>query len=165
MAERNEGVAFEYLTAEELAFILRRFYDEVNPQANSKTGTYSRSSLVGIQAGLNRYLQGPPFNRTLNIVVDREFIPANKILTSRIKLNRSEGLDMTKHKTTDIQRMYSSGVLGNDNSISLQNKVFFELCLHFSRRGKEGLHALKKNSFEFVVDDCDPTIQSAAMQP
>ena len=167
LAERNEGVAFEYLTAEELALILRQFYGEVNPQANSKTGTYSRSSLVGIRAGLNRYLQGPPFNRTLNIVVDREFIPANKILTGRIKLNRSEGHDVTKHKTAissgDIQRMYSSGVLGNDNPISLQNKVFFELCLHFGRRGKEGLHALKKNSFEFVVDDCDPTIQYATL--
>ena len=34
LAERNEGVAFEYLTAEELALILRQFYGEVNPQAN-----------------------------------------------------------------------------------------------------------------------------------
>ena len=55
---------------------------------------------------------------------------------------------MTKHKTAissgDIQRMYSSGVLGNDNPISLQNKVFFQFCLHFGRRGKEGLHGLKK---------------------
>ena len=59
--------------------------------------------------------------------------------------------------------MYSSGVLGNDNPISLQNKVFFELCLHFGRRGKEGLHALKKNSFEYVVGDCDPTIQYATL--
>ena len=167
LAERNEHVAFEYLSVEELASILRRFYGEVNPQANSKTGTYSRSSLMGIRAGLNRHLQGPPFNRTLNIVVDREFIPANKILTGRIKLNRIEGLDVTKHKsaisTGDIKKMYSSGVLGNDNPTSLQNKVFFELCLHFGRRGKEGLHALKKNSFEFVIDDSNPTIQYATI--
>ena len=99
--------------------------------------------------------------------MDREFIPPNKILTGRIKLNRSEGLHMTKHKTAissgDIQRMYSSGVLVNDNPISLQNKVFFELCLHFGRRGKEGLHGLKKNLFEFVVDDCDQTIQYATL--
>ena len=74
---------------------------------------------------------------------------------------------MTKHKTAissgDIQRMYSTCVLGNDNPISLQNKVFFELCFHFGRRGKEGLHALKKNPFEFVVDYCDPSIQYATL--
>ena len=167
LVERDESLAFEHLSAEDLASMLRRFYGEVNPQANSKSGTYSRSSLIGIRAGLNHYLQSPPFNRTINIVIDREFIVANKILTGRIQLNRSEGLDVSKHKTAissgDIQKMYESGVLGFDNPVSLQNKVFFELCLHFGRRGKEGLHALKKTSFQFVVDDCDSTIEYATL--
>ena len=115
LAERNGSLTFEHISTEELASILRRFYGEVSPHTNSKSGTYSRSSVIGIRAGLNLHLQSLPFNRIINIVVDREFIAANKILTGHIKINQNEGLDVTKHKTAitsgDMQKMYASGVL------------------------------------------------------
>ena len=72
-------------------------------------------------------------------------------------MNRENGFDVTKHKKAiapgDIQKMYSTGVLSNDSPKSLQHKVFFELCLHFGRQGREGLHKLRQDSFEFVTDD------------
>ena len=50
---------FEVLDETQLAELLRRFYGEVN----SKNGKpYSKSAVIGIRAGLNRYLQGPPHN-------------------------------------------------------------------------------------------------------
>ena len=113
--------------------------------------------MVGIRAGINRYLQDPPNHRILNIIKDREFQSANKVLSGKIKTNRREGLDKTRHKEVippgDIQKLYSSGVLSNSNPENLQYKVFFEVSLHFGRRGREGWHALKKDSFQFFVDD------------
>ena len=61
------------------------------------------------------------------------------------------GDNKTAITTGDLQTMYSS----NDNPVALQNKIFFELSDHFGRRGKEGLHKLKRDSFVFVRDDID----------
>ena len=99
----------------------------------------------------------PTHNRILNIIKDREFHPANKVLSRKIKTNRRDGLDNTHHKEVilpgDIQQLYSSGVLSDCNPENLQYKVFFEVSLHFGCRGREGWHALKKDSFQFFVDD------------
>ena len=113
--------------------------------------------MISIRAGIQRHIQGPPFNRNINIITDREFKQSNMVLTGRIKKNRSDGLDTTKHKSAiqsgDVRKMYDSGTLSNLNPRSLQNKVFFEIMLHFGRRAKEGLHDLKSSSFEFRTDD------------
>ena len=56
LAENKEDLAFEHLSAEQLALILWVFYGKVNPLnplPNSEVGTYSRSSLIDIWAGLN----------------------------------------------------------------------------------------------------------------
>ena len=63
------------------------------------------------------------------------------------------------HTPGDIEKMYHSGVLSNNDPRSLQNKVFFELCLHFGRRGREGLHKLRQDSFQFIVDDANADIE------
>ena len=42
---------------EELSQVLRRFYGEIN---NKHGNPYSKSALIGIRAGLNQHLQGPP---------------------------------------------------------------------------------------------------------
>ena len=52
----------------------------------------------------------------------------------------------------DMRKMYSSDVLGIDNPVSLQHKVYVEVALHFCRRGREGLLELTKNSFCEKVD-------------
>ena len=73
---------------------------------------------------------------------------ANKVFTGRMRVNRKSGLDISKHKTAiapgDVKKLYENRVLSADNPTSLQYKVFFEICLHFGRRGREGLAALKK---------------------
>lgn len=94
--ERGYSPDFEELDALDLAILLRSFYGEVN---NKNSGAYSRSSVIGIRARINRYLQHPPYNRTINITTDKEFMSCNKVLTGRIKINREKGLDVTKHKS------------------------------------------------------------------
>jgi hypothetical protein len=87
---------------------------------------------------------------------DRDFLPANEVFTAVLKELRREGLDKTKHKSVieakDIEKMYSTGTIGNHNPVALQRKIFFELSLHFARRGREGLRSLTKSSFAIKTD-------------
>ena len=153
LQSRGESVDFEYLPADELADLLRRFYGEVRTK---KKTDYSKQAMISLRAGIQRHIQGPPYNRNINIISDREFKQENMDKTGRIKKNRREGLDTTKHKSAiqpgDVRKMYDSGTLSNNNPKALQSKVFFEIMLHFGRRAKEGLHDLKVDSFEFRTD-------------
>ena len=51
-----------------------------------------------------------------------------------------------------MQKMYSSGVLSDDNPKSLQRKVFIELMLHFGRRGREGPWTMRRDSVVIKTD-------------
>ena len=153
MRENRDDVRFEELEAVALSLKLKKFYAE----ACSKDGEhYSKSSLINIRSGLNRHLTSPPYNKQFNLMKDVVFQSANQVVTGLIKELRRDGLDTTKNKTAiepeDVELMYSSGVLSNKTPQSLQYKVFFELCLNFGRRGKEGLRELKKSSFVVAVD-------------
>ena len=68
---------------------------------------------------------------------------ANHVLTGIVKSQKREGGDKTKHHVAisegDLEKMYTSGVLSNDTPTSLVRKVWFEIMLHFCRRGREGL--------------------------
>ena len=65
-------------------------------------------------------------------------------------------MDKTKHKEIiekqDIEKMFATDTLGTHNPLALQRKVFFDISFHFARRGREGLRALKKSSFEIKTD-------------
>jgi hypothetical protein len=82
---------------------------------------------------------------------------ANQVFTGVLKQLREEGKDVTQHKKaiqpSDMSKLYSSGVLSNDNPTGLQNKVYVELSLHFGRRGREGLRQLTKDSILIKEDD------------
>ena len=53
---------------------------------------------------------------------------------------------------SDIQKMYDTKVLSDDSPQGLQNKVFFEIALHFISRSREKLRKLTIDSFEFHQD-------------
>ena len=55
--------------------------------------------------------------------------------------------------------MYSTKVLSNHDPESLLYKVFFEVGLHFGRRGREGWRNLRKDSFVFKRDDNNPDVK------
>jgi hypothetical protein len=109
-----------------------------------------------MRAGLNRYLISPPYNRQINIITDKSFQAANQVYEGKIKEMKKNGKVKTQHKPaidqTDMMKFYTSGVLANNNPKSLQRKVFFEVSLHFGRRGREGWRCMTRNSFSIKKD-------------
>ena len=88
---------------------------------------------------------------------DKCFTNANQVFSGVLRQMRESGLDVTKHKTAigkgDMDKMYSSGVLGCSSPETLLNKVFVEVSLHFGRRGREGLREMTKDAIVFKIDD------------
>ena len=82
---------------------------------------------------------------------DREFMAANQVMTGIVKTLKREGADKTNHHPPIsegyLQKMYSSQVLSNKTPTTLVRKVWFEIMLHFCRRGREGLRNLTSMSF------------------
>lgn len=154
LSQKKKSMNFEELSSDDLAKELRCFYAE----ARTKNGNqYSKSALVSIRAGINRHLTSPPYSRTINIMKDKEFMSSNHVLIGIVKSLKREGADKTKHhppiSNGDLEKMYSSGVLSITNPTSLVRKVWFEITLHFCRRGREGLRELTPKSFLLHKDD------------
>ncbi|XP_056002564.1 uncharacterized protein LOC125661226 isoform X2 [Ostrea edulis] len=154
LSQREKSTDFEELPAVKLASELRCFYAEVR----TKTGNqFSKSGLISLRAGINRYLTGPPFSRSINVMKDAEFMAANRVLSGICKTLIREGSDTVKHhkpiSNLDMKKLYTSGVLSNDNPTSLIRKVWFELALHFGWKGRDGLRQLKVGSFILKTDD------------
>lgn len=84
------------------------------------------------------------------------FIPANAVIQGMIKIMRKEGLDKaTRHQPIpieDIRRIYASGAFDINTPSTLQLKTYFEVSLHFGRRGKEGLRELRSDMIVFRED-------------
>ena len=92
---RNHSCDFQTANPEELSSLLRRFYAEV--KAKKAGESLTPSTLTCIWAAIHRYLTGAPYNRRINILTDREFIPANKIFDARCKLYVKAGNPKPKH--------------------------------------------------------------------
>ena len=154
LREIDEPDNFEYYDVPKLADVLRKFYGSVR---NKSGDLYSRSGYVSLRAAINRYLTSPPYNKTINIMKDREFMAANQVFTGVLRKMREDGKDTTKHKSAisegDFRKMYDSGVLSDATPNSLLRKVFVDISLNFGRRGREGLRNLTKDSIAIRTDD------------
>ena len=53
----------------------------------------------------------------------------------------------------DIKHTYSTGTLGSDDPISLQLKIYYEISLHCTHQGYQGLWKLRKDSFVVKVHE------------
>ena len=152
LKENEMDQNFELLPIEDLADMLRRFYGTV---LSKKGNEYSKSGLVNLRAGLNRHLQQPPHKRILDLMNDKNFLQANKVLTGRLRDNKEKGKDTSKRRLAidqeDLQKLFKTyftpAMQHLDTNILVQ-KVFFDIVYYTGRRGKEGLRDLDKNSFE-----------------
>ncbi|XP_033725028.1 uncharacterized protein LOC117315013 isoform X1 [Pecten maximus] len=154
LSEKRLSADFENEPVEEIASKLRQFYAEV---VNKKGERYSKSALIGARSAINRHLNSPPFSRNINIMKDPNFISANTVLLGIIEMMKEDGCDTAKHKEAisknDLHKLYAKGVLANDSPTQLLRKVWFEIALHFGRRGREGLRSLKHDAFVLKSDD------------
>ena len=155
LVDHGSGAAFELGSKEDLAQLLRRFYGD----ARKDGSPYGKSALVNIRSGLNRHMTLPPLNRIINLMHDAEFKMANHVLIGQFHKIKMDGNDKTQHKlaisAADMKKMYNSNALDVNNPVGLQRKVFIDITLHFSRRGREGLRELRKDSFVFRRDEND----------
>ena len=132
--------------------MLRKFYGTV---LTKKGAPYSKSGMINLRAGINRHIQSPPYNRTLDIMNDASFLPANKVFTGRMRENKESGLDVSKPRESidqdDLNILFENyfkpGIERGDTNVLLQ-KVFFDIIYYTGRRGKEGLRELNKKSFD-----------------
>ena len=139
------------ITPTELSPILRKFYAEVRKE-NGKALT--PSSLVGIRAALHRYFVSAPYYRQMNIVSGADFMTANKMFDAKCKLFYKAGNEKPKHKAViekdDMKKVGEYFKNWHQNPVILTEAVWFMLCYHFGRRGREGWAEMYKNTFSIV---------------
>ena len=152
LKENEMDANFEVLSIEDLADMIRRFYGTV---LSKKGNEYSKSGLVNLRAGLNRHLQEPPHKRTLDLMNDRDFLQANKVLTGRLRDNKEKGKDKSKRRIAidqeDLEKLfknYFTPAMETLDTYILVQKIFFDIVYYTGQRGKEGLRDLNKKSFE-----------------
>lgn len=112
---------------------------------------------MSLRAGLHRHITQPPVSRTLNIIADPIFTQANHALKSACQRYRRAGGKKPAHKQSisDEDRAKINSYLLNWKSspVTLQQAVWFVLCLQFGRRGREGWRELKTTSFCIRTDE------------
>ncbi|XP_030626588.1 uncharacterized protein kctd1 [Chanos chanos] len=154
LSEKAQSTDFESMDKHALCKVLRSFYSE----ARSKSGQlYSKSSLISIRSSLNRYLNEPPFCRTLDLTKDPELRSANLALAAVIRKLEEQGAGPVVQKQaitrSDLRRLYTSAVFSATSPFGLLNKVWFETCMYFCTRGRENQRELEEDSFGLAMDE------------
>ncbi|XP_065598882.1 activating transcription factor 7-interacting protein 1 isoform X1 [Cyrtonyx montezumae] len=153
LAKNGKDPSFELVPVSELNDILREFYCKIR---NHDGNTYSVASYKSMRAGLNRHLRMPPYNRQICLMKDKEFASANMVFVSMLRMLRIQGKDETHHHppiaADDLLKIKLSGVLGLHSPVALVNKVWFDLQLHFTKRGREILRDLAPDAFVVEKD-------------
>ncbi|KAK7133283.1 hypothetical protein R3I94_015228 [Phoxinus phoxinus] len=154
LTEKAQSTDFESMDKHGLCKVLRSFYAE----ARSKSGQlYSKSSLISIRSSLNRYLNEPPFCRTLDLTKDPELRSANLALAAVIRKLEEQGAGPVVQKQaitrSDLRKLYTSAVFSASSPFGLLNKVWFETCMYFCTRGRENQRELEEDSFGLAVDE------------
>lgn len=132
---------------------LRLFYAEVK---NKEGQDYSKSTLLGIRNGLERYLNSPPHNKGITITGNPAFKRSNIVLNAKVKLLKQQGKENIKHKPAlepeDLEKLKTSAVFDCSNPHGLLQNIWFHTTLYWCRRGREGQRNLRKTSFVFKQD-------------
>ncbi|KAL1022676.1 hypothetical protein UPYG_G00030850, partial [Umbra pygmaea] len=113
--------------------------------------------LISIRSSLNRYLNEPPYSRTLDLTKDPELRSANLTLAAVIRKLEEQGAGPVVQKQaitrSDLRKIYTSSVFNTDTPFGLLNKVWFETCMYFCTRGRENQRELEEDSFGLATDE------------
>ncbi|CAH3190220.1 unnamed protein product, partial [Porites lobata] len=132
---------------------LKKFYQELR---KSPTEHYSASAHLSIRAAIDRHLNTLPEFSGISIVRDPLFKIANKSLSAKLKQLKAQGFAKVQHHPSispeDIQKCYETKVFSDETPISLLRVNWFNISLHFCRRGRENLRSLTPDSFVIKKD-------------
>ena len=121
-------------------------------EARSHDGKYySRNSMKAIRAGLDRYLNKE--NTKYSIITDRDLKPANEVLNAhQVEFAREGNISSTKHKAAlipqDVETLYEKKQLGLETPESLLQTAWFNIMLHFGKRGRENMREMTAEDIE-----------------
>ena len=147
--EKSIGDPLKTVGPTDLSEILQKFFAEVKTE---KGQALTPSALTGIRAAIHRHLTCTLLSRNINILQDSKFMSANKMFEAKAKLFTKENDAKPKHKSSiqsgDMQKLNQYFMEGqNTHSIwkdaeKLVEFIWFSLCFHFARRGREGWREL-----------------------
>ena len=117
---------------------------------------YSASAHLSIRAAIDRHLNTLPEFSGISIVRDLLFKIANKSLSAKLKQLKAQGFAKVQHHPSisleDIQKCYETKVFSDETPISFLRVNWFNISLHFCRRGRENLRSLTPDSFVIKKD-------------
>ena len=123
--------------------------------------------MTGIRAAIHRYIKGPPFNRSTNILGDK-FTSANTMFQAKCQKYVADGNPKPKHKDSitdeDMKLLGQYFVNKNMCPIKLQQYIWFMLCYHFGKRGREKWRELKSGFYIVNTEGGQQCIREAATE-
>ncbi|CAH3161438.1 unnamed protein product [Porites lobata] len=153
LSKKYPSEVLESLSPEVLSERLKKFYQELR---KSPTEHYSASAHLSIRAAIDRHLNTLPEFSGISIVRDPLFKIANKSLSAKLKQRKAQGFAKVQHHPSispeDIQKCYETKVFSDETPISLLRVNWFNISLHFCRRGRENLRSLTPDSFVIKKD-------------
>ncbi|CAH3113045.1 unnamed protein product [Porites lobata] len=153
LSKKYPSEVLESLSPEVLSERLKKFYQELR---KSPTEHYSASAHLSIRAAIDRHLNTLPEFSGISIVRDPLFKIANKSLSAKLKQLKAQGFAKVQHHPSispeDIQKCYETKVFSDETPISLLRVNWFNISLHFCRRGRENLRSLTPDSFVIKKD-------------
>ena len=150
---------FSKMPVGKMAEDLRRFYCEARPVEKKNKSTqneYTKNTLLSIRAGINRYVQ--ELGLGIDIVRDKEFIPANKALRCIFKDQRRRGvmpvsIAETDAKETDLIQMASYLARNyNTSPVVLRQAMWFNLLIYFPSNCRDISDLLLRDDLEIKAD-------------
>ena len=98
----------------------RQFYAEVK---NQQGEDYSKSTLIGLKHGLERYLNCPSYNRGLSKSSNLAFKTSNSVLNAKIVSLKKQGKENVVHKPVlkdeDLAKLKNGDVLNVSSPLGL----------------------------------------------
>lgn len=144
------------LSPSELGVLLKDFYLHLRNQSEDEPVAVSQ--LHHLRSDLNEY-----FKQVMDVDITKgpEFADCNGIMDENSpKDTGSKNTIMKKHsrqrtftfETNELRQIYMSDAMNLDQPETLQNKVFFDICMYICNRGKDFLRLMTKNDFEVSTD-------------
>lgn len=157
---RQKDKDFQYVISlgpSELGVFLKEFYLQLRTQTD-EDGSSAVANLQRVRADLNEYFKKAT---DVDITVGNDFSECNSVIDENpVKDTCVKNTVMKKHsrqrtftfETNELRQIYLSDAMNLDQPESLQNKVFFDICMYICNRGKDFLRLMTKNDFEVSTD-------------
>ncbi|XP_069132863.1 uncharacterized protein [Argopecten irradians] len=133
---------------------LARFYADARTKEDKQ---FTKSSLLGLRASLNRYLLSLPPEQKVwqSILKNPVFSSSNRVMAQKSteEKRRDKPPKSIPISAEDLHKLITSGVLSTECAHGLQRKVWLDLVIHFGLRGNKAMWSLSRDSFVLETDE------------